>query len=225
MCPNCQAPTRADADFCTTCGTPLRRQHERLAPGARETIVGEPRSAEPQSGHYEAPHNDEAPHYGQAPCSGQAPRSGPADPGRPGGQFAFDLKRLRTPELVIGGASLIVLLSLFLPWFGTRGLGPTASGLAGHGYLALALLAAVAVVTYLVLRAGWDTLPVQFPIAHTPVLLLGTGLQLLIVLFGFWLKPTGFPSWGFGAYLGLLAAVVACGTIVVPVVRSLQGQR
>ena len=201
MCPNCQAPTRADADFCIACGIPLRRQDERPATGARETIVGGPGSAEPQ--------------FGQAQF-GQAPRYG---------QFAFDLKRLRTPELVIGGASLIVLLSLFLPWFGARALGLTASGLAGHGYLALALLTAVAVVTYLVIKAGWDTLPVQLPIAHTPALLLGTGVQLLIVLLGFWLKPTGYPSWGFGAYLGLLAAVVACGTIAIPAVRSLQGQR
>jgi hypothetical protein len=209
MCPNCQATTRPDADFCTTCGAPLR-QHEGPAPGGQETIVGEPRSGQPP--------------FGQPPF-GQPPRYDQADPGSPGGQFAFDVKRLRTPELVIGGASLIVLLSLFLPWFGTRGLGLTASGLAGHGYLALALLAAVAVLTYLVLRAGWDTLPFQFPVAHTPSLLIGTGVQLLIVLLGFLLKPVGYPSWSFGAYLGLLAAVVACGTIVVPAIRSVQGQR
>jgi hypothetical protein len=48
-----------------------------------------------------------------------------------------------------------------------------------------------------------------------------TGVQLLIVLLAFLFKP-GFTGWQFGAWLGLLAALVACGAIVMPAIQSMQ---
>lgn len=137
-------------------------------------------------------------------------------------QFRFDLKRLATPDLVIGGASAIALLSMFLPWFGV--LDYSTSGMSLHGYLVIALLAALALLGYLVLRAGWDTPPVRLPIAHAPLLLVGTAIQLLIVFIAF-LQSDGLTH-EFGSYLGLLAALVACAVITVPVIRSvLDAQR
>ncbi len=112
--------------------------------------------------------------------------------------------------------------SLFLPWFGV--LGFTVSGIGLHGYLAISLIAAVAVIGYLVLRAGWETLPFRLPVAHVPLLLIGTGVQLLFVLIAFAFRPSG-TSWEFGAYLGLLAALVACGVVAAPAISSMQAAR
>lgn len=199
MCPNCNAPVRGDAEFCTSCGTRVRPA----------STVGDAPMTQP------APPRDPPPPY-----------SGPPAPGWPGqarppatAQFRFDLKRLATADVIIGGASIVVLLSLFLPWFGIFGY--STSGMSLHGYLVIALLAALAMLGYLVLRAGWDTPPVRLPIAHAPLLLIGTGVQLLLILIGF-LQSDGL-SHEFGSYLGLLAALVACGVIAVPAIRSVTG--
>jgi hypothetical protein len=130
--------------------------------------------------------------------------------------FNFELNRLATPDLVIGGASIVTLISVFLPWFGVPGF--STSGMSLHGYLVIPLLAALALLGYLVLRAGWATPPVKLPIAHAPLLLVGTGVQLLFVLIAF-LQSDGLGH-QFGSYLALLAALIACGVIAVPVIRS-----
>lgn len=154
------------------------------------------------------------------------PATGSTPPGqvqRPAGSapaFHFDVNRLNVADRVIGGASIVVFISLFLPWIGVAGF--TFSGMSDHGYLAISLLAAVVLVGYLVLRAGWQTMPFRLPIAHAPLLLVGTAVQLLFVLIAFLFKPSGW-SWEFGAYLGLLAALAACAVIAVPAIRSMQG--
>jgi zinc ribbon protein len=148
----------------------------------------------------------------------------PAGPPHHGAQFAFDLKRLSPVDQVIGGASLILIITLFLPWFGISigDYSPSESGFSAHGYLIVPLLTAIVLIAYLIMRAGWDDPPLQLPVAHAPLLLVGTGIQFLIVLLAFLFKPTG-TDWEFGAYLGLLAALVACGAIVVPAIGSMQG--
>jgi hypothetical protein len=70
-------------------------------------------------------------------------------------------------------------------------------------------------------RAGWQTLPFRLPIAHAPLLLVGTAVQLLFVLIAFLFKASG-TSWEIGAYLALLAALAACAIIAVPAIRSAQ---
>lgn len=200
MCPNCNAPIRGDSEFCTNCGTRVR----------------------PPSGSGDAPLTQPAP-----PREHGGPGGGPPAPVWPNqapatAQFSFDRKRLATTDLVIGGASAVTLVSLFLPWFGV--LGFSTSGMSLHGYLAIALIASLALLGYLVVRAGWDTPPVRLPIAHAPLLLIGTAIQLLIVFIAF-LQSDGL-SHEFGSYLGLLAALVACAVIAVPVIRSvLDAQR
>jgi hypothetical protein len=148
----------------------------------------------------------------------------PAGPPHHGPQFAFDLKRLSPVDQVIGGASLILIITLFLPWFGVSldGYSASESGFDAHGYLIVPLLTAIVLIAYLIMLAGWDDPPLKLPVAHAPLLLVGTGIQFLIVLLAFLFKPTG-TDWEFGAYLGLLAALVACGAIVVPAIQSMQG--
>jgi hypothetical protein len=65
------------------------------------------------------------------------------------------------------------------------------------------------------------------PVAHAPLLIVGTGLQFLLVVIGFFdtpSTPAGFPgysvSWGFGAFLALIASIVAAGPVIYPAVRS-----
>ena len=148
----------------------------------------------------------------------------PGGPPHHGPQFAFDLKRLSPVDQVIGGASLILIITLFLPWFGISigGYSASESGFSAHGYLIIPLLTAILLIAYLIMRAGWDDPPLKLPVAHAPLLLVGTGIQFLIVLLAFLFKPAG-TDWEFGAYLGLLAALVACGAIVVPAIQSMQG--
>jgi hypothetical protein len=200
MCPNCQAPVREGADFCTNCGAQLGPA---AASGGAPVTMQAPPSAPPPGP--ASPLGGTAP-----PGSGQVQR--PSTP-----PFSFDLKRLATADRVIGGASVVAFISLFLPWFGFFGY--TVSGLSAHGYLTIALIVELALVGYLVLRAGWSTLPFRLPIAHAPLLLIVTGVQLLFMLIGF-LQSYGF-SHEIGAYLGLLAALVAFGVIAAPAIRSL----
>lgn len=141
--------------------------------------------------------------------------SAPAVP-RSASAFAFDLKRLGLADRIIGGTGIVTLLSVFLPWFGV--LGFSISGVSLHGYLVIALLADLLTLGYLALRAGWDTLPFKLPIAHAPVLLITTGVQLLFMLIAF-LQPDGL-SHEFGSYLGLLAALVACAVIALPAIQA-----
>ena|ERR1022692_1287715 len=231
MCPNCRAPIRGDSEFCTNCGTSLRSAYTAAGnapftqpapglsphtqPGPGQPAPGQPEPRQPGPGQ---------PAPGQ-PAPGQPPYTQPPAPGWPNQvqrssapPFSFDLKRLATPDLAIGGASIVVLISLFLPWFGL--VGYATSGISLHGYLAIALLAALTLLGYLALRAGWDTPPFRSPIAHAPLLLIGTGVQLLFVLIAF-LQSDGL-SHEFGAYLGLLAALAACGVIALPILSSLR---
>jgi len=58
-------------------------------------------------------------------------------PSAPAREFRLDLRRLSRSDQAVGGASLVVLISLFLPWFGfsTLGASISISGTTAHGYL------------------------------------------------------------------------------------------
>ena len=188
----------------------------------------------PQDGHQYSPGSQ----YGAGPQYGPGPQNTPHNPGVPAGwsapgaaasarQFRIDLRRLSRVDQTVGGASLVVLISLFLPWFGFGSLDESfsVSGTTAHGYLVIVVILAVLLVGYLLLRSGWDELPVNLPIAHAPLLLIGTGLQLLLVVIGFIDVPVSGLSWEIGAYLAVIAAVVAAGPLIVPAVRSWQAGR
>lgn len=149
------------------------------------------------------------------------PGSSPSDPRPRPPQFRLDLKRLAPAELIAGGATVVFLIGFFMPWFGSGTIGASQNGLSAHGYLALALISAVTLLAYLLLRAGWDTLPFALPVTQVQVLLFGAGLQLLLVLPGFLFKPSGF-GWGFGSYLSLFCAMIACGAAAWPAIVSLR---
>ena len=136
--------------------------------------------------------------------------------------IAFDARRWSFADQVTGGATLVLLISLFLPWFGTDGgfLSVTVNGM-WHGYMVIAVMLALAILGYLVLRAGFGSLPFGLSGAAAGRLLAGAaGLNLLLAAASFATKPVG-TSWQYGAYAGLAAAIVA----VAPPVRSIMAGR
>jgi hypothetical protein len=208
------------------------------------------------SGGYGAPSGFGAPAgYNAPPSSGYGPAGGQASTGYPQDQDArqyqqgtsgpsvqrssglppvsFDLARLTKVDKIVAGATLITMISLWLPWYsgsysipGQMTSSGSISGTGDHGWLWLEFILALVLLAYLAARAAWDEFPFSVPVAHTPLLIGGTGLQFLLILIGFFaLPPTdGIPglsvTWDFGAFLALIASIVAVGPVVYPSVKS-----
>jgi hypothetical protein len=208
-CPRCRSETGSDPAFCGECGTPL--------------------SSEPSGGPYSpgasASQFPRTPGDQYIPSAASGQHSPPASV--PPREFRLDLRRLSRAEQTAGGASLVVLVSLFLPWFGfsARGASISVTGTTAHGYLVIVVITALMLTGYLVLRSGSDEFPLPLPITHETLLLAGTGVQFVLVLVGFLNVPPAELRWEIGAYLALLAAAVAAIPVVRPVIRSRPGRR
>jgi hypothetical protein len=137
----------------------------------------------------------------------------------------------------VGVASLVLLIALFLPWFdasvsglGNVGsqVGGSESGMNAHGWLWIVFIVVLAILAYLVLKAGFARLPFTMPAPQELILLGATGVNLLLVLIGFLLKPSVGSvldlhvsiGWDIGSFLALIAAVVAVVPLV-PAARNL----
>ena len=137
--------------------------------------------------------------------------------------YKFDAARWSLADRIAGIASIVLFISLFLSWFGVSviGITVTASGLQAHGFLYIVMILCILIVAYLVLRAGWDELPVSAKIPHLTVMLVATIINLVIVFIAFIDKPGGSGvGWEFGAFVGLIAAVVAAAPYAVPQLRA-----
>jgi hypothetical protein len=143
--------------------------------------------------------------------------------------FSLDIKRLSRNDRIVGGGTLVLFISLFLPWFtaSAGGFGGSVDGL-WHGYMYIDLILALAILAFLVVRAGFDVLPFRLPVAPEEALLVATGLNFLLALISFVFKPAGDAivsvGWGIGAFIGLIAAIVAVVPLGVPFVRSRTGR-
>jgi hypothetical protein len=165
---------------------------------------------------------------------GQAPSAQPtAQPGGPGAAgsasaqaptFRFEVTRWSRADEIAGGATLLLFISLFLPWFGVSigGLGSyTADGLTSHGYLYITLILSLAIIGYLVLIAGFEQMPFSMPLRHEQVLLGATGVNLVLVLIAFLFKPGSIGvGWRFGAFVGLIAAIAAFVPLALPAFQA-----
>lgn len=159
-----------------------------------------------------------------APASGSTGRATHSE-------YKFDVQRWTLSDKVAGVASLVVLISLFLPWFSGSYVsfgetsGGSESGMDAHGWLWLVFVVALAILAYLVLAAGFQVPPFRSPLRHDQLLLAATGLNLALVFIGFLLKPSTYGieglsiSWSVGAFLALIAAIVAVGA-VTPIGRQ-----
>ena len=149
-----------------------------------------------------------------SPSIGQ-PSAGPTSATQP---YSFNAARWSTADRITGAATLVLLISLFLPWFSVGGYF-SVSGLTTHGYLYLVLFLSIATLIYLGARAGWDRLPISVSIAHSPVLLVASLVNFALVLIAFLFKPSGF-GWSVGAWLALIASIVAAAPIAVPAIQA-----
>jgi hypothetical protein len=153
-------------------------------------------------------------------------------PGSAAPAFSLDLKRLTRNDRIAGGATIVFVISLFLPWF-TVSDGVFSASVNGlwHGYMYIALILAFAVLAYLVLRAGFEQLPFKLPLGHEQAMLAAAAVIFVLTVLSFVFKPAGasdaFASvnwgWSFGAVIGLAAAVVAVLPLGLPFLRSRTG--
>jgi hypothetical protein len=138
-------------------------------------------------------------------------------------------------DLVLAGASVVLAIALFLPWFSASvrlrsgfsagggfarlGLHGTADGPRVHGYLWIVLVFVLATLAILVLRPYLATLAANLP-SPRQLLLATTGLALLLTIIGFASRPTAGStagvlgitvsvSWSYGVFVAILAAAVA----------------
>jgi hypothetical protein len=119
---------------------------------------------------------------------------------------------------VVGLATLVLLVSFWLPWYS---FGPiSADGLSAHGWLFIAVMGSVVLVLYvLIIAFGVGDLAEQGRMSKDQLLTLITGVNLALVVLGFLLKPAGF-SWSLGAFFALAAAVVAFLPFGAPLIQA-----
>jgi hypothetical protein len=137
--------------------------------------------------------------------------------------YKFDAARWSLADRIAGVATVVLFISLFLAWFGISVIGVTvtASGVSAHGYLYIVMILSILIVAYLVLRAGWDELPGGINLPHLTTMMAATLVNLVIVFLAFIFKPGGSGvGWQFGAFLALIAAVVAAAPYAIPQLRA-----
>jgi len=199
LCSQCGNDVAEGSQACPSCGTQLAAGH------ATDTRFG-PSAGVPSAA---------------GGAGGSAAAAAPA--------FSFDLKRLTRSDQIVGGASLLLLIALFLPWFtASDGVyGGSVNGL-WHGYMYIDLILALAIIAFLIIRAGFDVLPFRLPVAPEQALLAATGINLVLAVISFVFKPSGdgvvSVGWGIGAFIGLIAAVGAAAPLGLPFLRSRVGR-
>jgi hypothetical protein len=173
-----------------------------------------------QQPNYEAP--------AAPPSSGYTPQSSAPTSKAAGSSFSFDMKRWSQVERITSIASLVLLISLFLPWF-TYNFGYGSASVDGlwHAWMWLVFLVSLAIVVHFVLKAGVSTLPYKLPLPEAQLLLYATGFNVVLTVIAFLLKPGGIGfsgiGWGFGAFVGLIAAVVAAFPTAAPAIKARRG--
>lgn len=156
-----------------------------------------------------------------------SPTPAPRSPGSMPAAFSFDAKRWSQNDRITGVATLVLFISLFLPWFGVNfGFGSvTVNGL-WHGWMYIVLILSLAVMVYLLAHAGFEKMPFKIPTTHEQLLLIGTGISFVLTLLAFVFKPGGSAvGWRFGAFVGLAAAVVAAAPLGIPAIRARRAGR
>jgi hypothetical protein len=125
---------------------------------------------------------------------------------------------VNTRDRIVGVATAILLVSFWLPWYK---IGPfSADGLSVHGWLFIAVLDSIVLVLYVLITAfGVGDLAEQGRMSKEQLLMVLTGVNLALVVLAFLIKPSGF-SWAWGAFLALLAAIVAFAPFGIPLLQA-----
>jgi hypothetical protein len=204
-CSQCGSDVTEGATFCPVCGTP--------------TTVGD----------QAAPASDPMAAGGGGTLPPQAPAAAPRAGGGTMPAYKFDIANLQTLERVAAGATLILFISLFLDWyhitvsFGSFSESGSASALTAHGYMYITLILCLVILAIYVAKLGFGKVPFNLPITEAQLILGISALNLLLVIIAFFDKDN--TSWSFGAFLGLLAALVALAPTVWPFVEKQMAAR
>jgi hypothetical protein len=190
-CPQCQSEAADAATFCPNCGASL----------ASAAASGAP----------------------PPPAAGAPPGAAASSTRSSVPPYKFDAARWTMADRIAGIATIVLFISLFLSWFGITviGITVTASGVSVHGWLYIVMILDILIVAYLVLRAGWDRLPISQDVPHLTVMMVATIVNLVLVFIAFIDKPGGSGvGWEFGAFIALIAAIVAAAPYAVPQLRA-----
>jgi hypothetical protein len=126
----------------------------------------------------------------------------------------MDLRRLRAGEWIAGVSGLVLLVALFLPWYGDEAGSRTGWQSLGALDVVLALVALAAVAIPVVTAA--HRVP-AVPLAHQSLTTLAACLALLLVL----VRVLNLPDWAsereWGLWIGLagILAVAAGGALAM----------
>ena len=136
-CPQCQNVAADDAAACPSCGASL-------SAGATATQVAPPAVSAPAPA--TAP-----PAAASAPAGAAAASTGSSIPA-----YKFDAARWSRADRIIGIATIVLFISLFLSWFSYNlGIGIYHwDALSAHGYLWIVAILSILIIAYLALRAG-----------------------------------------------------------------------
>jgi hypothetical protein len=139
-------------------------------------------------------------------------------------QLKFDASQLTHVDRIVGIATVVLFISLFMPWFSINlGIATiSASGLSAHGYLYLPFIVSLALIAFFTVSAlGLWTLPASSPLPRERLLLVGTTINFVLVLLAFLLKPGGSAvGWSYGAFVGLAASIVALVPLARPLIEA-----
>ncbi len=135
------------------------------------------------------------------------------------------MKRWSPAERTTAIATLVLFISLYLPWYTySFGLGSVSVNGLWHGWMYLVFLLCLVILVYLVSRAGFSEMPFKLPIAGEQLLLVASVANLVLTVLAFIDKPGGVGfsgiGWGFGAFVGLIAAVIAALPLGMPALRA-----
>jgi hypothetical protein len=130
----------------------------------------------------------------------------------------MDLRRLRAGEWIAAVSGAVLLVSLFLPWYGAGGEDASGWEALAAVDVALALVAAFG-LSLLVLTASQRVPAV--PVALSAIVTLVGLIGLVLVLIRLGNLPDGFDGRELGVWLGLLATI----GIVVGAALSMRDER
>jgi len=162
---------------------------------------------------------------GAAPTPPPASSAPSPRPASSMGSFAFDMKRWSQVERITTIATLVLFISLFLPWFTYKfTYGSVSVDGLWHGWMYIVFILSLAIVVNMVAKAGFRQMPYTLPMPEERLLLFATSINLVLTVIAFLLKPGGIGftgiSWGFGSFLGLIAAIIAAFPTIVPALQA-----
>ena len=220
FCPQCGTSNPDGTHFCSNCGSALGAQQSPPAGAAPPPAPAQP----PAPGSY-APGPPQGQGFGN-PVAGGYQMGAPGAPVRTA--VSVDFRRLGTGDLVAAGGTVLLFISLFLSWYSATGqdangniitISTSALGQFSGGFRFLVLVLAIFVVLYLLART-FAPRGFHLPLPHWQILSILVGLQFLFTILTFFIKPSAGPggpgvSWSYGAYIGLVAAVITVAGAVL----------